>query len=76
MQVHTLEVEEDINRVLFGLSAPPPAPEHGQKQRKEHATAGFDGHLCASLRQHVLTEGGSKEQAADIADMLGSLRLL
>lgn len=67
-------MEEDINRVLFGLSAQASGP--GLEQCKKDAAAGADGQLCAQLRQHVLTEGGSKEQAADIADMLGGLRLL
>jgi hypothetical protein len=76
VQVHTLEVEEDINRVLFGLCSPPAGHEQGQQQCKKGTAAGADGLLSAQLRRHALTEGGSKEQTADIADMLGSLRLL
>ena len=74
--MHTLEVEEDINRVLFGLCSPPAGHEQGLGQSKKDTPADTDGQLSANLRRHVLTEGGSKEQIADIADKLGSLRLL
>jgi hypothetical protein len=76
MQVHTLEVEEDINRVLFGLCSPQAGHEQGLGQSKKDTAADTDEQLSAKLWRHVLTDGGSKEQTADIADMLGSLRLL
>lgn len=75
MQVHALEVQEDVNRVLFGLSAPAAANGQPRKQSGKGGAAGGDARLSAKLQQHVLTEGGSKEQDADVADMLDSLRV-
>lgn len=75
MQVHALEVQEDVNRVLFGLSAPAANGQAQKQSGKGGAAGGGDARLSAKLRRHVLTDGGGREQDADIADMLDSLRL-
>ncbi len=89
LQVYALEVQEDVNKVLFAVapaigsaSGTSPAASgrtaackgggHGAKA----AAAAAGSALAARLKQHVLADGAaSAELAADIANMLDSLRV-
>ena len=71
-------MQEDVNRVLFAVApAGGAAAANGHAAKKGGAaTAGGGAKLSAKLRRHVLAEGAAdRKQAADIAEMLDSLRV-
>lgn len=71
VQVLSLEVSEDVNRVLFGLA--PPAVSGAPNSAWKSSTA-LAAHLATPLRQTVL-RNCSDDTAADISDMLGDLKI-
>lgn len=75
MQVHSLQVQEDVNRVLFGLAPPLVANGQAKKAGSKSTAAGSHSVLSAKLRQHILMDGASKEQTDDIAEMLHELQV-
>lgn len=85
VQVHALEVREDVNRVLFAL-APAATSVADTTKRLPAAKAGgtpkgsgkgnaaaLRRKLAVAVKQHVLTDGSRGDTASDIVDMLDNL---
>jgi len=83
MQVHALEVQEDVNRVLFAVApagAGAGAAANGRPAKaggpaRSGGGKGRDSKLETKLRQQVLADGSRDDTAADIVDMLDNLHV-
>lgn len=74
-QVHSLQVQEDVNRVLFGLTSPLVANGQAKKAGSKSTAAGSASALSTILRQRILMNDANKEQTDDIAEMLHELQV-
>lgn len=66
-----MEVSADVNKVLFALAPPAACGAPGPAWKSSTALA---AHLATPLRQTVL-RNSSDNTAADIAEMLGDIKI-